>query len=185
MARTTHHDLSALADRRWTVGFIFTPTGGDPHLCNIVGLGPRACFFAFAYFLTALLPVLGLIDNSIFRYSLAFDHLQYLASIGPLALAGAALARSSNIVPAQRRWLQPALCAGLLMILGIVSWQRTWVYESHETLWTDTLAKNPNCSVGHNNLGLALFQKGQADEAIDHLQRALEIDPNDADAHSN
>src|SRR5208282_5946570 len=88
--------------------------------------GSRACFFAFAYFLTALLPVLGLIDNSIFRYSLAFDHLQYLASIGPLALAGAALARSSNIVPAQRRWLQPALCAGLLMILGIVSWQRTW-----------------------------------------------------------
>jgi len=33
-----------------------------------------------------LLPVLGLIDNPIFRLSLVFDHLQYLASIGPLAL---------------------------------------------------------------------------------------------------
>ena len=53
----------------------------------------RACFFAFAYFLAALLPVLGLIDNYIFRYSLVFDHFQYLASIGPLALVGTGLVR--------------------------------------------------------------------------------------------
>src|SRR5271166_1549237 len=185
MARTTHHDLSALADRRWTVGFIFTPTGGDPHLCNIVGLGPRACFFAFAYFLTALLPVLGLIDNSIFRYSLVFDHLQYLASIGPLALAGAGLARASDFVLPKRPWLQSAFCAGLALILGIVSWQRTWVYENQETLWTDTLAKNPNCGMGYANLGFAFFQKGQADEAIEQFQKALEINPNDMDAHND
>jgi hypothetical protein len=56
----------------------------------------RACLFAFAYFLVALLPALGLIDNSIFRYSPVFDHLQYLASIGPLALAGAGLVVLSN-----------------------------------------------------------------------------------------
>jgi len=185
MARTTHHDLSALADRRWTVGFIFTPTGGDPHLCNIVGLGPRACFFAFAYFLTALLPVLGLIDNSIFRYSLVFDHLQYLASIGPLALAGAGLARASDFVLPKRPWLQSAFCAGLALILGIVSWQRTRVYESQETLWNDMLAKNPNCGVGYANLGFAFLQKGQADEAIEQFQKALEINPNDMDAHND
>jgi protein O-mannosyl-transferase len=60
--------------------------------------GLRACFFAFAYFLTALSPVLGLIDNSIFRYSLVFDHLQYLASIGPLALVGAGLTWTWNFL---------------------------------------------------------------------------------------
>jgi hypothetical protein len=52
----------------------------------------RAWFFTFAYFLVALLPILGFIDNPIFRYSLVFDHFQYLASMGPLALAGAGLA---------------------------------------------------------------------------------------------
>ncbi|MBV8278301.1 MAG: hypothetical protein JO170_23995 [Verrucomicrobia bacterium] len=56
----------------------------------------RGCFFAFAYFMAALLPVLGLIDNLIFRYSSVFDHLQYLGSIGPLALAGTGLARCSD-----------------------------------------------------------------------------------------
>jgi len=145
----------------------------------------RAYFLALAYFLAALLPVLGLVDNYIFRYSLVFDHFQYLASMGPLALAGAGLVRLANFMIPGRSWLQSTLCAGLLLILGILSWQRTWAYESEETLWTDTLAKNPNCEAGYINLGLALFQKGQMDEAIVHYQEALEIDPDNSQAHNN
>ena len=80
--------------------------------------------------------------------------------MGPLALAGAGMARLSDFVIPRRPWLQSSLGAGLLLILGMSSWQRAWVYESQETLWTDTLAKNPNCWVGHNNLGYALFTKG-------------------------
>jgi hypothetical protein len=111
----------------------------------------RACFFAFAYFGAALLPVVGLIDNPIFRISLVFDHFQYLGSIGPLALAGTGLVRfSAFIIPKKPRlqWLQLALCAELLLILGMASWQRTRVYESEDALWTDELAKNPNCWQG-------------------------------------
>jgi tetratricopeptide (TPR) repeat protein len=145
----------------------------------------RACFFAFAYFTVALLPTLGLIDNPIFRYSLVFDHFQYLASMGPLALAGAALTRFSGFIIPRKEWLQWILCAGLLLILGMVSWQRTWIYQSEATLWTDTLAKNPNCWVGYNNLGRSFFGKGQLDEAIALYKKALEINPNYAFAHSN
>jgi tetratricopeptide (TPR) repeat protein len=149
------------------------------------GAWSRACFFAFTYFVAALLPALGLIDNSIFRFSLVFDHLQYLASIGPLVLAGAGLARLSNFVMPKKPVLQSSLCAALLLILGMATWQRTLVYKSEETLWTDTLAKNPDCWIGHNNLGKALYQKGQVDEAMAQCQRALEIDPKYAEAHSN
>jgi protein O-mannosyl-transferase len=144
----------------------------------------RNWFFAFAYFMAALLPVLGLIDNSIFRYSLVFDHLQYLPSIGPLALVGAGLARFADFIP-KRRWLQPSLCAGLLLILGMTSWHRTRVYEREETLWTDAVTKNPNCWVGYNNLGLSFFRKRQLDEAVTQYQKALQIYPNYADGHSN
>src|SRR5271165_3859181 len=89
----------------------------------------RAYLFAFAYFIVALLPVLGLIDNHIFRLSLVFDHFQYLGSIGPLALAGAGLAQFSDFTIPRKPWLQSALCAGLLLVLGMASWQRTWAYE--------------------------------------------------------
>jgi len=147
--------------------------------------GSRACFFAFAYFMAALLPILGLVDNFIFQFSFVFDHFQYLASIGPLALAGAGLARFSDMVIPKNPWLQSGLCAGLLLFLGMASWERTWVYQSQETLWTDTLTKNPTCWVGQYNLGSILLQKGQVDKALEHFQNAVEINPNYLEAHSN
>jgi tetratricopeptide (TPR) repeat protein len=149
------------------------------------GAGSRACFFAFAYFTMALLPVLGLIDNYIFRYSLVFDHFQYLASIGPLALAGTALDRLSDFMIPKRPWLQSALCVGLLLILGMASWQRTWVYESEVALWSDTLARNPDSWAAHNDLGNAFIQKGQVEGALVQYQKALQINPNDLEALNN
>jgi len=145
----------------------------------------RPWFFVFAYFLTALLPVLGLVEHYFLRYSFVGDHFQYLAGMGPLALAGAGMTRLADFAIPGRPWLQSALGAGVLLILGISSWQRAWVYQSEETLWTDALAKNPNCWLGHYNLGLFLFHKGQVDEAMAHYQKALEINPNDAEAHNN
>ena len=145
----------------------------------------RPWFFVFAYFLVALLPALGLIDNFIFRYSLVFDHFQYLASMGPLALLGAGLARLANFIIPKRALLQSSLCAGGVLILGLLSWNRAWVFESEKVLWTDELAKNPNCWAGHYNLGLALVLKGRVDEAIVQFHKALEIDPRNSNAHDN
>ena len=149
------------------------------------GAGSRACFFAFAYFTVALLPALGLLDNYIFRYSLVFDHFQYLASIGPLALAGTALVRLSDVIIPKKPWLQSALCAGLLLIVGMASWQRTWVFKTEYALWTDTLAKNSHSWLAHNNLGNVFIQKGQVDDAAVHYQKALQINPNSPEALTN
>src|SRR5213079_1177545 len=52
----------------------------------------RALFFAGAYYVISLFPVLGIFTVYFFRYSFDSDHFQYLASMGPLALAGAAVA---------------------------------------------------------------------------------------------
>jgi len=145
----------------------------------------RPWFFAFAYFLTALLPALGFVNHYILRYAVVFDHFQYLAGMGPLALVGAGMVRLADLVIPRRPWLQSSVCAGLLLVLGLLSWHRTWAYDSEETLWTDTLAWNPTCWLGYNDLGTALAQKGQSDKAIVQFQRALEIRPNNAEIHNN
>jgi len=145
----------------------------------------RPCFFALSYFLVVLSPFLGLIDQSFWRYSFVEDHLQYLACMGPLALAGAGMVRLAEFVIPGRLWLQSNLCAGLLLVLGMLSWQRAWAYESEETLWTDTLPQNQNCWAGHDALGIALSQKGQVDEAIIQFQKSLEINPLNAEARNN
>jgi len=145
----------------------------------------RPIFFAFAYFLAALLPVLGLANMNFFLYSFVADHFQYLASMGPLALAGAGMVRLADFASSWKSPLRSSLGAGLLLILGLLSWQRSWIYQNKETLWTDTLAKNADSSIAHNNLGILLFQKGQGDEAIAHYQQALEIDPSYGLARNN
>jgi hypothetical protein len=59
--------------------------------------GPlRPVLVAYAYFLISLFPVLSFFDVYYFRYSFVADHFQYLASMGPLALAGAAIARVAS-----------------------------------------------------------------------------------------
>jgi tetratricopeptide (TPR) repeat protein len=145
----------------------------------------RPWFFAFAYFLVALLPVLGLIDNYIFRYSVVFDHMQYLAGMGPLALAGAGLFRLANIVIPEKATLQPALAAGVLLVLGILTWNQACVYESKVTLWNHTLAGNPKSEEAYNNLGIIADQNGQEDIAMDDYQKALAANPDYPEAHYN
>jgi tetratricopeptide (TPR) repeat protein len=139
----------------------------------------RPWFFVFGYYLVGLLPVLGLAD----RY--VADHYQYLACVAPLALAGAGIVRLADFLMPKTIWLQSSLCAALLLLLGVVSWQRVWAFESEETLWTDALAKNPNCWLGCNNLGLVLLQKKEVDDAISQFQVALKINPNFSLAHNN
>ena len=143
------------------------------------------CFFAFAYYLIMLLPVLGLFSMTGFRYSVIEDHLQYLASMGPLALAGTGLARLSDFAIPGRSLLQPALCAGLLLVLGILSWRQAYNYQSEKTLWTYNLIENPASWAAYNGLGFCLAKEGKVDEAITLFQKALEIDPYYAVTHFN
>jgi len=145
----------------------------------------RPWFFAFAYFLVLLLPVLGLIDNHFLRYSLVADHFQYLAAMGPLALAGAAIVRLADFLHPGRRWMPLTLGAGMLLILGILSWQRSCAYESAERLWTDTLEKNPDCWLACDELGGILLDKGLLDQAIVKYQKAVEISPSAYEHHYN
>ena len=131
----------------------------------------RPYFFAFSYYLVAMLPELALADSYI------TDHYQYLSSMGPLALAGAGLAQLADAILPGRARARMSLGAGVLLVLAAVSWQRTWIYQSEVTLWTDALSKYPTCWVGYNNLGNALMRGGAPRKRKRFFLRALELNP--------
>jgi tetratricopeptide (TPR) repeat protein len=145
----------------------------------------RPGLLAWLYFLIALLPVLGLLDHFFLRYSFVGDHFQYLASMGALALAGAGLSAGLDLVAKGNRLVKLVVCGTLLVVLGGLTWGRSFVFRDNETLWRDTLAKNPACWMAHNNLGNAFNKKGQTDDAIREFQEALRLKPDFADAHNN
>ena len=72
-------------------------------------------------------------------------------------------------------------------LLGLLTWNQAHAYHALETLWKDTLAKNPQSWMAENNLGLFCYEQGpqrQAEAKI-HYERALALNPNCASAHQN
>jgi len=145
----------------------------------------RPAFFAFAYFLVALLPVLCLLDQYYWRYSFVGDHFQYLASMGPLALAAAGLTAAFGALGRPGQILKPIVCGGLLAGIAVLSWRQGAEYGDEDTLWRATIALNPGCWMAHNNLGSSYLDAGRVDEAIGQFQAALRARPDFADAEDN
>lgn len=58
-------------------------------------------------------------------------------------------------------------------------------YAQAQQEFEAALSKNPDMAAAHNNLGYALRKQGQAnyDEALSHYDRAIELDPNLAEAY--
>jgi len=144
----------------------------------------RSVEVAAAFFVAALSPVLGFIMLFTFRYTFVADHYQYLACIGPIALASAGIASLSDKFTQYRTVIVSAAVL-IVAALGTLTWRQAATYTDIETLWRTTLAKNPECWMAHTNLGLVLFQKGQIDDAIAHYRSALQMQPDWWDAEYN
>jgi Flp pilus assembly protein TadD len=142
----------------------------------------RSGLVALAYFIVMLFPVMGFFNVYFYRYSFVCDHFQYLACMGPLALAAAGI--SAGLGHFRNRVLLAAP-AVLLLALATLTCRQTGIYRDQETLWHDTLAKNPNSSIAHNNLGRLLLTSGKVQAAASEFQLALASDADNAEAHNN
>jgi tetratricopeptide (TPR) repeat protein len=121
-----------------------------------------------------------------FRYTFVADHYQYLACIGPIALACAGVASLANAFRDRGRHrllFGAAVC--VVATLAVLTWRQSAMYADIEALWRTTLARNPSCWMAHNNLGIVLSQKGEIDEAIAHYRTTLQMRPDFSDANYN
>jgi len=143
-------------------------------------LWARAILLGSGYFALMLAPVLGLANVYFFRYSFVSDHFCYLASIGLIALATAAVARAVT-----SRQMQVALAAAGILAFGALTWQRIPVFRNDAALWRDTLEKNPDAAIAHNNLGNIYRRRGLFAEAEAHYREALRLTPNYPEVYNN
>ena len=145
----------------------------------------RPWFFGLGYFVVVLFPVMGFFDQPFYRFSLVADHWQYYAIVAPVALVIAAGELICRRRGAWGRACGAGAAIALLLVLGMATWTRAGVYRSAETLWRDTVGKNPNAWLAHNNLGVALVRLGRVQEAVGHYEQAVRLEPRFADAHYN
>ncbi len=138
----------------------------------------RSFLFAFAYFVVALVPVLGFLRMAYARSgTLVADHFQYFADISLIALFSAEVAR---LLELRRRWIKIVTGAVVTLLLGAMgsyTWARAKIYRNEETLWQDNFSKNPDAWQGHNRIGQLFFDQGKFAEAAQHFERAIELKP--------
>ncbi len=142
--------------------------------------GPLAGFLIFC---GTLFPVLGFLNVYPFRYSYVADHFQYLASLGIIAPVASVLVPAIERI-SSRRAVTIACCGMLIVVLGVLTWRQSRMYRDIETLYRESLARNPDSWMAHYNLGVLFAEMpGRLPDAIAEYQAALRIRPDFAEAH--
>lgn len=131
--------------------------------------------FALAWAMLQLLPLYILLP----RLDIANERQLYLVG-WPLALAlGIELFRQMKADHARLALLT------LFLVAGLLTAHRNLDYRSEITLWQATAQQSPNKARVHNNLGYAWLLAGNKDAARAEFERALQLDPRQAEAAGN
>jgi tetratricopeptide (TPR) repeat protein len=144
-----------------------------------IGRGPVT---AVLFFAGTLFPALGFFNIYPMRYSFVANHFQYLACVGLIALAVALAERCLERANVPMR-ARPLTALPPLALLAGLSWWNTLAYADAETLWRDTLSKNPGAWMAHHNLGIELDAQGRYADARRHFRAATDLKPSHFHAH--
>jgi Tfp pilus assembly protein PilF len=145
--------------------------------------GEKLSLFCVGWFFITLSPVLNIIPIS----TKMADRYLYLPAIGIFLWISSSLYDLLVKKEPRVQKLSVFLCLIIAMVFtfSILTFQRNKVWKNGETLWTDSLKKDPVNSIAHNNLGVVLGRQGRLDEAISHFTKALKIKPEYVEAHNN
>jgi tetratricopeptide (TPR) repeat protein len=144
--------------------------------------GPLA---GYLYFCGTLVPVLGFFDVYPFRFSYVADHFQYLASLGVIVPVASALTIALARITPDRNRIAAVVAAALVTALGVTTWRHSAVYRDAETLYRDTIARNPHAWMAYQNLGTELGARNRFAEAIEAYEGALRVRPDYVEAKRN
>jgi tetratricopeptide (TPR) repeat protein len=78
-----------------------------------------------------------------------------------------------------------AMCVALLAVLAALTWRQSSQYKDLNTLFQETLHRNPGCWLAYNYLGNELLKNGQIDDAVKLFRMTLKVKPDHAGAHQN
>jgi len=130
----------------------------------------KAAAFFMAWFLLTLAPESTLVPI----LDAAVEYRLYLPSVGFFAVLATIIYRMVN---GAARAPQRAIVVASLMLLAVLTFNRNMVWRNELSLWSDVSAKSPRSCRAQMNLGRALVVGGRYSDAVPHLLKAVEMDP--------
>ncbi len=133
---------------------------------------PLISYGVFWFFLTSS------VESSFFPIRhVIFEHRVYLPSAG-FFLAICAL--TFYILKNPKRFV--SIFYFLVAVCSVLTFERNKVWKTEIAFWEDCARKSPQKSRVHTNLAVAYLVDGQTDLALNHFNRAIEINPKDIQA---
>ena len=133
------------------------------------------------WFVGTLVPVIGLVQVG--GQSMA-DRYTYIPSLGVLIMAIWGAYELANSWRYQKIALAAASSAAVVLCI-VLTRQQLGYWKDSETLFRRALAVTKNNYIAHNDLGAALFKKGQISQAAIQFQEAIRLKPAYVSAHNN
>ena len=133
------------------------------------------------WFVGMLVPVIGILQVG--EQALA-DRYTYLPSIGIL-MALVLGAFSMQLAGKLRFAGTMTICAVIALACGLLTRHQLGYWRDSRTLFSHALAVTRGNPLAHNNLGTALDQAGEVEQAIYQYRLALQLKPSFALAHNN
>ncbi len=138
-------------------------------------------FAGWLWYTITIIPVIGIIQIGDFAMA---DRYHYLPSIGiGVALAWGLSALFKN-ESCRKNLILPLAIIFLIMLAWLTSKQCSY-WENSTKLWCHALQVTKDNYVANNLLGVTLFEKGKAEEAVVYYDQAIAIAPLYAYAYNN
>jgi len=144
-------------------------------LAAVIAKKQRLISFAILWFLGNLV-----IESSIFGLEIVFEHRMYLPSMMISLVVVLLVCRWAKPL-----WLKPVILCTLAIVAAVWTYERNEVWLNRITIWEDCVKKSPHKARPYNNLGVALADEGQYNEAIKQYHMALQINPYYPNAYAN
>lgn len=152
----------------WEIAASVLLIGGISYLAYRLRASRPYLAVGWLWYLITLIPVIGLVQVG--QQSMA-DRYTYVPLIGLFVAL-------TWLVGQVRRVGLVGLAA--VIVLAGLSWRQVGFWKDNNTLFTHALAVTENNHMAHANLGVALYDAGKFEGALDHFRQAVEIKPNEA-----
>jgi len=145
----------------------------------------RPFLFGLGYYVLTLFPVLGFFNIYFMKYSLVADHWQYASIAGVIALVVGLITYGYDRLQNVFRQLIVIAGAVLIGLFSLLTWRQGHIYTNLETLWQDTINKNPSAWLAHYNLANLMLRQDRSEDAIHHYSETIKIKADHAEAYNN
>jgi protein O-mannosyl-transferase len=151
----------------------------------------RYLLVGWLWFLGTLVPMIGLVQVGVQAMADRYAYLPFVGLSIMICWGVADLYPESSEFSGAQKWSDPrrVVLAGIsvtvLLAMMVVAHRQIGYWDNNVTLWEHTLQVTSPNWVAENNLGHALLNTGQEEQAIQKFRAAVAINPSDPDSTMN